>query len=80
MRTYRAWVDRQGGNADRAYAKHGAAPGAEWARLHRMIDVQTNRYRIVLRLMWRRERPLYLHVLVWPTGRRGRTVLRLGRP
>lgn len=81
MRTFRAWVDREGGNADRSYRLRGtAAPGADWARLHRMVDVETDSFRIVLRLMWRRERPRYAELQVWPTGRRGRRVFRWGRP
>lgn len=80
MKTFRAWVDRDGGNADRRYSRGGICPAPDWARLHRLVDIETNGFRILLRVMWRRERPRYAELQVWPTRRRGRTVFRIGRP
>ena len=82
MKTFRAWVDREGGNADRRVRTgNGPVVGARWAMVHRLVDVETDSYRIVLRLLWRlHQRPFYLEVQVWPTGRRGYTIFRWRRP
>lgn len=73
MRVFKAWIDERGGNVDRW---HGSCKGCRHARL---IDFETNRYRIVLRLIYRRWPP-YLHIIPFISSRRGIPILRLGRP
>lgn len=69
MHLFKAWVDECGGNADRQPRLPTDA---------RLVDVETSSRRILVRFIWRR-RPLFLTLQVWPTGRRGRTVFRIGR-
>lgn len=74
MKTFRAWIDRLGFNADLEHADC-----ARSCRHARLVDLETDRRRILVRIV-RRLWPPHLHLMVFVSPYRGTTILRLGRP
>lgn len=70
MKTYRAKCNQEGGAWCDEYDK---------GRHHMLFDLETNSYKILLRFLYRFEKPFYFHVLPFWRGQRGYTIFRIGR-
>lgn len=75
MKEFRATIDHEG-NVWRGPDPVSTSP--EWARPLELHDLETNRYRIVTRTLYRRK-PFFLTALIFFRSSRGTPVFRLGR-
>ena len=88
MKTYRAWIDEIGSNEDRKHDRfcvcHAPDSHTHYEGVHRcphlrMIDIERDNCRVLLRLIYRR-RPFYFRVIWFPRAfGGGKNLLRLGR-
>ena len=75
MRTFRAWINEQGSNEDR---NHSWTLEGNFCKHARLVDLETNDYRILLRFV-RGRRPLHFSIVAFFRPHRGTTLLRIGR-